>query len=82
MKRDAKANGFPQLPQLERGVPMPKARGSNTGISELIRTMKVGDSFVLPIRNANSARTMFYRFYPMKFATRKEGESLRIWRTE
>ena len=67
---------------IEKGVGVP-LRGSknNLALAAALRTMEVGDSFVLPIGRRGSAAALGQRLNPKKFATRREGELFRTWRT-
>lgn len=62
-------------PRIERGVPVP-------GVKYPLRDMEVGDSFVVPYSRA--AQTCVHglaRKLPLKITTRREGDSMRVWRT-
>lgn len=69
---------------VERGVPLPTAgRNRGAGLSHAMRSMEVGDSFVVESAKTRNvicslARTM----PPRKFATRVQPDgTFRVWRT-
>lgn len=82
-------NGNGALPKIERGIPIPKSRGSRSGFSELLCQLKVGESVLLPCSN-QSARALIYQIQRRKndpstgeFTGRKvDGEHTRVWRTK
>lgn len=59
---------------IEKGVPMCDSRG--TGVSRALRTMDVGDSFVVPQR----IRGSLTKHPPRKFACRAVEGGFRVWR--
>ena len=68
----------PQLPKIEKGIPIPKPQ-NETGVTSILRSMGIGDSVLFPhnIRNsiyASASRCM------IKIVIRSEGEKLRVWR--
>lgn len=65
---------------IEKGVPIPKRR--QNGFAATLRAMEVGDSVLVSLAGRASAASVFGRFRPKEFTTRKEGDGgLRIWRT-
>lgn len=64
--------------KFEDAVPLPAPR---IDLAEAVKDMKVGQSFVIPYtrhpRTANLARATGW-----KFTQAREGDNLRIWRTE
>lgn len=61
---------------IEKNVPMPVSRGKYP-----FRDMQVGDSFVADEKARGAAVAFASRVDGVKFAIRKEGEKVRIWRT-
>jgi hypothetical protein len=79
MTKKTQPNGA--LPKIDHDVPMPDIGTRNSGLAELLRSMQVGDSFALDASRAATARTLFLRFAPRKFATRKQEDgTVRFWR--
>lgn len=68
--------------QIEKGIPV----HSNPSMTYPFVKMEVGDSFVVPAKNANTARTAAARFRrnnpTWRFVTRVIGDDLRVWRTQ
>ena len=65
--------------KVEKNIPIPKARHLGA-VTEVIRTMEVGDSFVL---RGSSYRSIHARFGQkgMKCVTRKiDSQNIRVWR--
>lgn len=66
------------LPKIEKGIPMPKAQ--KTGITDLLRSMQVGDSVLVTKKDAKSMLVINKRV-EIKIATRKVSETeMRVWR--
>lgn len=66
------------LSKIEKGIPMPKAR--KTGITDLLRSMQVGDSVLVTKKDARSMLVINKRV-EIKIATRKVSETeMRVWR--
>lgn len=64
--------------EVESGVPLPTGSGKRYVFP--FRTMKVGDSFVVPsAKQRESARAAAINA-SVKIITRTEGDSFRIWR--
>ena len=66
------------LPKIEKDIPMPKAR--RTGITDLLRSMQVGDSVLVTKKDVRSMLVINKRV-EIKIATRKVSETeMRVWR--
>lgn len=59
-------------------VPMPKGRASKGSLTEALRTMKPGDSFVY---EKPSSVTTTARRVGVKVIMRKNGTKYRVWRS-
>lgn len=69
--------------KIDKGVPFPTPR--KTDVTETLRALQVGDSFVLDRRDASyrGSLTTQAKRVGIKVATRAEGDkSLRVWRVE
>ena len=67
--------------EIEKGILMPK-RVFNRGTNSLLKSMDVGDSFLVDSqRECNRIRVYAYRM-DVKIATRKIDNGYRIWRRE
>lgn len=68
--------------EIEKNVPMPKE--TNTGVPKYpFARMELGDSIFTEktgSRLVRSAAYSFGKYHGWRFASRKEGEGLRIWR--
>ena len=64
--------------KIEKGIPLPKAKGGRPGtVIVLLRTLKVGDSFVWPRREIDKSAHLC----GIKIATRAQPDgTFRIWR--
>ncbi len=62
---------------IEKGVPMPNNK--TTALSQALRAMEIGDSFLIINRNFNLA--MYQRKIGIKLTQRKTDGGYRIWRT-
>lgn len=60
--------------KIDPGVPVPKAY--QNGLAEVLRSMKVGDSFLAPRRVTN-----FTPMVPKKYTCRAVEGGFRVWRT-
>ena len=60
--RDANQDPVPELPTIEKGVPVPrKGKGGTQGFPALLAQMEVGDSFYIDSRSPESVqRTVSY----------------------
>ena len=69
--------------KIEKGIPLPDASTPNAGFTATIKRMEVGDSFFMPGKQPNISGRLSYlqKTTERKFATRKEGDGVRIWRT-
>lgn len=66
--------------KIEKGVPLP-ARGKANGMTDALRQMAIGDSFVVPLKSRGSALAIAQRL-AVKVASRQEGkQNVRVWRT-
>jgi len=63
--------------KIEQGIPMPGA--NQTPLSQALRVMEVGDSFLVSKRPIGNQLAMFK---PKRFATRAVEGGYRVWRTE
>jgi hypothetical protein len=67
--------------KIEKGIPLPERGGRKGGLSDAVRSMDIGDSFVLPLAKRNGLAHLAVRL-GVKLATRKEGaDKVRVWRT-
>jgi hypothetical protein len=67
--------------KIEKGIPRPERSGRKGGLSDAVRSMDIGDSFVLPLAKRNGLSPLAIRL-GVKLATRKEGaDKVRVWRT-
>jgi hypothetical protein len=68
--------------KIERGIPIPAPKKAKTGVTDALRTMAVGDSFVIPmVRREN----IFHAAAKVgiKVTIRKINlNELRVWRTK
>ena len=71
---ERKSNGAIKI---QKGITMPTRKATKYPWLQ----MKVGDSFVGPHSLVSQASNADRR-YQMKFATRTEGNEIRVWRTE
>lgn len=65
--------------KIEKGVPMPVRHKYAFAFEK----MEVGDSFFAPTHNRSAISSVLIRAthkWGYKFATRKEGEGIRVWR--
>lgn len=80
------SNMTSSLPKIEKGVPLPLARGSGSGAPWPFDEMEVGDSFFATQISTSSLLTFARRHRPKRFTTRKVTENgvtgIRIWRIE
>lgn len=71
--------------KIDKGVPIPIGSSRGSEIGELVRKMKVGDSFLKPHRFSYSAVTMAVRRAGYKYRTKKDHKDpknrVRVWRT-
>lgn len=65
--------------KIESGIPIPN--DYKTGLAITFRSMKVGESFLLPANQRNGLFTAAQR-ENIKILTRKDGDKIRVWRTE
>lgn len=70
----------PKYGVIESGVPIPSKRATG-GMSELLSQLNAGDSTLVSMEQANTARTTLSRL-DGKFTTRKVDGGVRIWRVE
>lgn len=64
--------------KIEKGMKMPE-RKCGAKSKYPFGSMKIGDSFVADVKSRITAY-QYGRRHKMKFASRQEGESFRIWR--
>jgi hypothetical protein len=68
--------------EIEKGIPVPALGKGNTSLLAVMRSMEVGESFVLPLSKRSSVGPNAYRCVGAKFSTRKiDAETIRVWRT-
>ncbi len=69
--------------KIEKGIEIPakKAKGGSR-YQPIVELMQVGDCVLLPEASMTGGFTACLRRRNYKFATRKDGEGMRIWRTE
>lgn len=71
---------------IENGVPLPKGGRGVHGESKYPHTeLKVGQSFTVPIAMEKNIRSLAHHHgyaTGKKFATRTEGDRLRVWRVK
>lgn len=66
--------------KIETGVPMPPGTVRH---NFPLRLMEVGDSFLIPAHTEGSLRQAVHRLrrtVDIRFACRREGDSVRVWR--
>ena len=63
--------------KIDKNVPMPESKGK--GITAVLRKLKVGESFVLPIENGASIRTLANRIGVRISVRTIDEETIRIW---
>ena len=65
---------------IEKSIPMPAVKGgASTPFSKAIKSLEVGDSFVVEKKRGTGCLA---KHYGRKFATRTVDGVTRIWRTE
>lgn len=69
--------------KIERGIPIPESY-TRSKDWDFLESMKVGDSFAVPILKMQSVRMILCqrvrRGLKAKFKTRSVGDQLRVWR--
>ena len=63
--------------KIEKHVPIPTHRGK--GITDTLRKLKVGDSFIIPLEQRNSLYPPSYRL-KIKISVRTAENGFRVWR--
>ena len=66
--------------EIEKNVPMPTHRGYAKGMTDAIRRMEVGDSFVIEKANRQSVYAVAWRLGDRKFSVREVDGAYRVWR--
>ncbi len=68
--------------KIDKGIPIPTAMYGRNGISQSIKALKPGDSFVLPAgRRTNTS--MYGQRFGFKLITRKISDTeVRVWRVK
>lgn len=74
--RDGKP--YPEPIKIEHNVPIPPRKGISL-VADAARSMKIGDSIVMPYSRKPVAGNM-EKVTGFKFTQRREGGNLRIWR--
>lgn len=71
--------------KIEKGVPIPPKRTGREGrglLNITMRNMEVGDSILLPIRDARTKATTIARRIGIEITQRQvDDENARVWRT-
>lgn len=68
--------------KIDKGVPLPARRGQGpSDLTQTLRGLKVGDSFVYPNLNRSNIFIAAGRV-GIKVATRANGSSIRVWRVK
>lgn len=71
--------------KIDKKVPLPDARNRHGALSNALRALKIGESFLVPDRYKASARQFAYIYQKKlntKFAIRTTDQGLRIWRVK
>jgi hypothetical protein len=67
--------------KIEKNIPITKSKGKIGEVVNIIRTMEIGDSFLVPIDRRGNM-TQFFQNADYKCATRKISDTeVRVWRT-
>jgi hypothetical protein len=68
--------------KIEKGVPIPPATGQSKGYTAFLRTMKKGESAVLPLKDTAAVGMYAHAAWGKgSYASRKIGKNkVRIWR--
>ena len=66
--------------KIEKNVPMPTARGYAKGLTDAIRRMEVGDSFVIEKLKRQSVYGTASRLGDRKISVREVDGAYRVWR--
>lgn len=65
---------------IDKQVPMPSSPFSKNGVTDILRSLEVGDSVVLPLA-ARKVSEYVNKRYSLKFTSRLEGSGyVRLWR--
>jgi hypothetical protein len=68
--------------EIEKGIPIPKAKGRAKGQLRLaVEQMVVGDSIIVPKKNIEHMRALRYRCGIQIKSRRIDDETYRVWRT-
>ena len=68
--------------KLEHGIPIPNSKHGHAGLSSLIRSMKVGDSFVWEGKSVSNVYVAA-KIADMRIAARTIGDhKFRVWRVK
>lgn len=68
--------------KIEKGIPLPPARGGRRSeTAALMRAMKKGDSILMHKAPTNVQQHALRYIGKGKFATRREGNGYRVWKT-
>jgi len=70
--------------KIEKDVPLPEAYQGGRKTIYPYASMEVGDSFFVPNttqRQISGSVQTYQKLHGVKFATRKDGDGVRIWRT-
>ena len=66
--------------KIEKNVPMPTARRYAKGMTDAIRRMEVGDSFVIEKAKRRSAYAIAWSLGDRKISVREVDGPYRVWR--
>ena len=66
--------------KIEKNVPMPTARGYTKGLTDALRRMEVGDSFVIEKAKRQSVYGTAKRLGDRKISVREVDGAYRVWR--
>lgn len=67
--------------KIEKGIPIPGTSGApRRGLREALRHLEVGDSVLVRSAPSTAGATAHQILGPGKYATRKEGGGVRVWR--
>jgi hypothetical protein len=83
--RRSKSEQMAQNFRIERGIPIPpaweKSGGKIRGIAGVLRKLTKGDSVHLPINQTYASAVCGRVIGAGYYATRREGNGVRVWRT-
>lgn len=74
-----KTNGEPKI---EKGIPIPKTRGRSGGRAGLLRSLKAGESVVLPMTAPIASTAASYALGKGNYTVRTVEGGARVWRVK